>query len=742
MDIRENFSEYVQEIFAKYPLKTKLLVFFLVIGLIPLLLTSFVFFKQIKQALHSDVMIATEALEKQAIEQLKGQRDARKLSLITYLSFISQQTVTLSQSQVVIEAIESLNESLKSFSSENEWDAAKQASMKEELETFYRKKWTTFSKQANPNLSLDMDSYLTSMDAETIALQHAYLATNADALETSLSLQINDKSEYTNYHKFIHPRLRDYQEQFGYQGIYLLNSKGRVLYSSNNLIDLGTRVKDNEALKPLAEAFEMAVDSEETTEVFLNDYRIYEPAYGQVVSFVSSPIINDEELLGAMDEKLLGVLVVMTPLDRIKSIMSGRSGLGMTGETYLVGPDYLMRSDSFLDIKNRDVLSSFQKNRQIKTSMVKAALQGKELVQKSTNYLNQDVLSAVTSVEFGDETWALVAEIHQAEAFASLKTMNEGAQSNQTQLQVYLIVLLLLTIMLIFSLAIFISNLLVKPLNKTVEVLNCVAEGDLTKKLKYHGKDELAEMGNALNKAMASMSTAFKTIEKNMLALTGASQRLEDFSLNMSVDANQTTQVAEEMMDSMRKIGSNANETSQVATAGANQAVDMQSRINEFRQSSSEVIKVTQMIGKVAEQTNLLALNATIEAARAGKAGKGFAVVANEVKSLAKEANQATEKIQSIIENMNNETLNTVSAIGELTKRITSINQLQNEMSNSVECLIDGSGQRELNETSMLTVINTSQNTAERANRLKDESMQLNTIVQELDKIMSYFKIV
>ena len=77
---------------------------------------------------------------------------------------------------------------------------------------------------------------------------------------------------------------------------------------------------------------------------------------------------------------------------------------------------------------------------------------------------------------------------------------------------------------------------------------------------------------------------------------------------------------------------------------------------------------IVQLIGDITGQINLLALNATIESARAGEAGRGFAVVAAEVKNLANQAKQATDKIEQEIGNLNGISGDVVGAL-ELASR-------------------------------------------------------------------------
>ena len=108
--------------------------------------------------------------------------------------------------------------------------------------------------------------------------------------------------------------------------------------------------------------------------------------------------------------------------------------------------------------------------------------------------------------------------------------------------------------------------------------------------------------------------------------------------------------------------------------------------LSDFVQSISSTIG---LVEDIAEQTNLLALNAAVEAARAGEHGKGFAVVASEIRKLADESKQATTKIISLINDIQQTANSTVLATEEGTKEIESGLELAHTISENIEQLIN-----------------------------------------------------
>ena len=280
----------------------------------------------------------------------------------------------------------------------------------------------------------------------------------------------------------------------------------------------------------------------------------------------------------------------------------------------------------------------------------------------------------------------------------------------------------LVGILLGIALAVVITRMIVKPINRTVQMIQDIAqgEGDLTRRLDASSTDEIGELARWFNTFVEKLQGIIKQIAGNTKTLAGASTELsatatqlasgaeettnqsatvasaaEEMSTNMNNMAAATEQMTtnvktvaaatEQMTASISEIAKNAEQASSVAGNAAAMAQSSNETIGQLGSAADEIGKVIQVIQDIAEQTNLLALNATIEAARAGDAGKGFAVVATEVKELAKQTAEATEDIRGKIEGIQSSTGEAVKSIGSISEVIQQVNEISRTIASAVE---------------------------------------------------------
>jgi methyl-accepting chemotaxis protein len=253
---------------------------------------------------------------------------------------------------------------------------------------------------------------------------------------------------------------------------------------------------------------------------------------------------------------------------------------------------------------------------------------------------------------------------------------------------------------------IWLTGMITGPVGRVVKVLDSLASGDLTSRLKVDSKDEIGQMGEALNQAIFKISAAMQSVAENAQQVANASEEFSAVSQQITSSSEQTTaqanvvstateQVnrnlqtvatgAEEMSATIQDIAKNATESARVAGEAVKTAETTNATVSKLGISSAEIGQVIKVITSIAQQTNLLALNATIEAARAGEAGKGFAVVANEVKELAKQTAKATEDISQKIAAIQSDTKGAVDAIATIGAVINQLNDISSTIATAVE---------------------------------------------------------
>ena len=609
---------------------------------------------------------AEQALERAAFDKLEAIRDGQAAQLGDYLRTIAEDLTVLSESSTVQQA-------LMAFRSG--WDI---------------------------------------LEGPQATLQRLYIEENPHPAGQKEELDTaDDGSMYSRSHNRLHPWFRRVLRERGYNDIFLFSPQGDLVYSVLKKADYATNLVDGEwASTDLGLAFRAARDTTEAGFRAFFDFRPYAPSNGDAASFMAAPVLDNEG-------RLLGVLAVQMPTARTNEIMQRRTGMGETGESYIVGDDRLMRSDSRFSA-NPTILA-----RRIDTEPVRLALQGRQGVMVAEDRRGVPVLTAYKPFDFAGTTWAILAEVQLAQVERPIVRMRN-----------LLLIAAAVVAAAVAGIGLALARGISGPIARMTGAMERLARDDLAVDVPARDRrDELGAMAAAvqvfkdnaleMKRLQAERQEAERRAEAEKQAMlhaladdfevgvgqiveavSAATVQMQSAARSMSAIAEQTSgesatvaaaaeqasenvqtvaAATEELATSIREIGSRVGQSSTIAGDAVRSSDDACSRMRQLADEAQKIGEVVDLISAIAGQTNLLALNATIEAARAGDAGKGFAVVASEVKSLATQTAKATEEISARIVGVQQSTQEAVQAIDGVGETIRRLNEVAAGIAAAVE---------------------------------------------------------
>lgn len=473
---------------------------------IALIMAIFVFFSVIIISTIS-YFSSKSNLREAYFAQLTSVREMKKRNIENYFEQINLQVSTLSEDRMIVDAMKSFK---SSFSRQVvNYGSQSYINKKESVENYFKNEFAPRLKnQSASALNMIPD------DSLTVYFQSQYLSENSNPVGDKDNLQKgSDNNEYNDVHSFYHPIIRNYQQAFGYYDIFLIDVEtNHVVYSVFKEVDFATSLTTGPFSKTnFADSYKMAKAAKSSDFVNIQDFKKYAPSYNAPAGFISSPVFDE----GSM----IGVLVFQFPVDKINAIMTGNEGwkndgLGESGESYIVGDDFTMKSvsrflmedkDNYLkaladanvkqetidEISQAGTSILFQK---VETEASKSAIQGQSDIKLVKDYRNVEVLSAYAPLEIAGVKWVLLAEIDASEAFAPIVDLRNN-------MLLVGVIVLLITILISFMVARQISN----PIIALTDSLELISQGDLTQKLEVKSADEIGRVSEAMNKMISNL---------------------------------------------------------------------------------------------------------------------------------------------------------------------------------------------------------------------------------------------
>ncbi|NWL15408.1 HAMP domain-containing protein [Pseudoalteromonas sp. Scap03] len=443
----------------------------------------------------------------------------------------------------------------------------------ESLNRFYKESFTPKFKQLNPTDTVS-SSPLEQMNPKSIELQSRYLANNPNPIGEKQKLTATEQSDsYEQVHRQYHPYLRDMTNINEFYDIFIIDpTNGNIVYSVYKEVDFATSLQTGPYAKSnLASLFQQLKDSSNPQTIAFADYKQYSPSYNAPASFIGKPIV--------VDGKTIAILAAQLSIEDINSIMKERDGLGESGETYLVGPEGLMRSDSYIDPINHSVESSFRNPNKgtVNTLSVIKALKNEKGQHVISDYNNEMVLSAFAPVNVFNIRWALIAEMDEQEAFESITTLSQQ-----------LIIILLITIFIVTIAAYWFARTLTKPIHALADTMKKVEQqGDFSLRATVYSSDEIGVSTQAFNTLLDALQLSISETNRvmNHMAAGKFDQRIEapcrgeldtlkqatnDCASSLNGAINELNNIAIAMADGQFDIQINASMSGELGTLKSN----------------------------------------------------------------------------------------------------------------------------------------------------------------------------
>ncbi|WP_408956140.1 methyl-accepting chemotaxis protein [Natroniella sp. ANB-PHB2] len=348
--------------------------------------------------------------------------------------------------------------------------------------------------------------------------------------------------------------------------------------------------------------------------------------------------------------------------------------------------------------------------------------------------------------------------------------------STVTQTRVTIGIIALLLFIILATILYKISNSISKPLELTVTQCEKMARGDFRDELAKEWterEDEIGKLARGFNKISSSMKGILKNIIDNIEGLSAYSEELSASSEEGNATIETTNDLINDVSAGIQQISASAEEVTgfseeaysqaDIGSQNIENAVSSIKKINkevketvdvieDLDATSQEIEQIISLINNIAEQTNLLALNASIEAARAGEHGQGFAVVAEEIRQLAGETAEATEKIADLViktQKQSGKGIKKVKEVEEKAKEGQEIIEETGKVFNEINSLVrETSSQIEqtANATNELAqssdeITNATNDISNMSNEISNSSQELAEMAQNLQRLVEQFKI-
>lgn len=445
---------------------------------------------------------ARNALLPTASERMTQLRQAQKRAVETLFSDLTNSLVIYSGASTAVEAVQQFTAGFDQLA-----NASIDPGQQQALANYYTERLIK-PVEAGTGTKLDLNALLPSNNSQK------YLQAHYTVPPTPAPIDAGDGSAWTAANVRFDNFFREIATRFEYKDALLLDGRGNVVYSVRKTAALGTNILTGPYRESnLRGAYEKAMNANSADFVWITDFAPYQPQLGAPIAWLVSPI-------GAPG-RAAGVLALPLPISKVNDITTANkgweaAGMGKTGETYLAGPDNLMRSDPrlFLEDPGRykteaiaagarpDVVEQAIRWRgttlvqPVATRAVRAAQRGETGTMIDTSYLGRRELVAFAPLTLpnSDLHWSILATRETDEANARVASMTQT--------------LILTTAAMVFVIcvaALLLAQVFVRPIRRLQAGTQQISAGNYDVTIPVTSRDEIGELTDAFNDMSRSL---------------------------------------------------------------------------------------------------------------------------------------------------------------------------------------------------------------------------------------------
>jgi methyl-accepting chemotaxis protein len=539
--------------------------------------------------------LSSATVDAQVQTQLSALRDTKSQQLRDEINYRMSALKALAGSRLTVEAMGKFGSAFNQAGREAKGDTS---ALQRAMLTYVNEQFGPEFSRRNPGKVPDLSSFVEGRDLSAIQLQHDYLVANPNKLGEKEKLTTAPGNLwYHTVHAAYHPTLERAQKAFGFYDIFLIDTTNdQVVYTVFKELDFGTNLNTGIAAKTkLAEAYRRMKNARSRDDSYLSDFEPYLPSYNDQAAFAAVPLFDGD--------KQVGVLAIQYPIDKISATMSSENnwskiGLGASGDVFLIGADYLMRSNarSMVDGTQTPAYLKQLQGKQdaaslalaqakkstiglikVESEATRAAQAGESKTLRFTDYRGVPSVAAVAPFRVQGLNWSVVAQIDQAEADAPVQAL-----SRSTLLRTLIIALLMLAA--VGALMTYFLRRFMMPINRLDRTIRQVVAGKTTARSRLVQRDEIGDVGRAFDKLLDERIAALEKAEQDNERLNNSVINLLQAVFQLS---NKDLTVRADVTEDV--IGTLSASINQLTDATGQTLLDVRSIAQQVRQASESV---------------------------------------------------------------------------------------------------------------------------------------------------------